>query len=80
MVIDETQGNKPIVFDGSQIEYQSLITDEMQKFVRDSIPAWTKDVNMSMAIKEIVANDPCREKELLEAVNNTFEETSKSVW
>jgi len=79
MVVDETKEDNPKILDGSQNGHQSLVNDEVKKFVSDSMPPWTKDVNISMAIKEIVANDPNREKELLEAVNNTFEETSKSV-
>jgi len=79
MEIDETQKVKPIGLDRSQNEYQSLINNDMQKFVNDSMPSWTKDVNISMAIKEIVSNNPSREKELFEIVNKTFEETSKSV-
>jgi len=60
---------------------RSEVNDELRQLsLKDMVFSWTKDnMDISMAFKEIVANDPNRHKELLNAVNKTFEETSESI-
>lgn len=64
-----------------QIVSQPMVNDELQEItVKDMISSWVKDnMNISMAFKEIVANDPERHKQLFDAVHKTFEETNESI-
>jgi len=68
-----------MLIEDSQIAYKMSVDDELKKSVKDLIPSWAEDINITMAFNELVTSDPTRHKELLEAVNKTFEETSNSI-
>lgn len=59
---------------------QQMITDEpINEMENPNIPKLSNDMNISIAFKEIAAQDPIRYTELREAVNKAFEEVTNSV-
>lgn len=64
----------------SKLVHQPMVTDEPNnEIVNSDIPPLSDHMNISLAFKKIMSEDPPRYTELCEAVNKTFEEISDSI-